>query len=111
MELPDDFAPRRLRRRALEVVALLAALVAVIVFAPGLGEVRHRFRGAEPGWIGAGVALDRKSTRLNSSHSQSSYAGFCLKKKKSVPFASSPCPPIPALRCIAHAARAAGRHD
>src|SRR2546427_7243255 len=27
-------------------------------------------------------ALDRKSTRLNSSHSQISYAVFCLKKKK-----------------------------
>src|SRR2546427_4902000 len=26
--------------------------------------------------------LDRKSTRLNSSHSQNSYAVFCLKKKK-----------------------------
>src|SRR5688572_31240990 len=29
-------------------------------------------------------ALDRKSTRLNSSHSQISYAVFCLKKKKKV---------------------------
>src|SRR2546430_16434783 len=29
-------------------------------------------------------ALDRKSTRLNSSHSQISYAVFCLKKKKVV---------------------------
>src|SRR5256886_11718353 len=28
------------------------------------------------------VAEDRKSTRLNSSHSQISYAVFCLKKKK-----------------------------
>src|SRR2546430_14933888 len=28
------------------------------------------------------VAGDRKSTRLNSSHSQISYAVFCLKKKK-----------------------------
>src|SRR2546427_7334136 len=28
------------------------------------------------------VPLDRKSTRLNSSHSQISYAVFCLKKKK-----------------------------
>src|SRR2546430_12240409 len=27
---------------------------------------------------------DRKSTRLNSSHSQISYAVFCLKKKKSI---------------------------
>src|SRR5256886_4408268 len=33
-------------------------------------EVRHR------------VQRDRKSTRLNSSHSQISYAVFCLKKKK-----------------------------
>src|SRR2546430_11794956 len=32
--------------------------------------------------IGAGAARDRKSTRLNSSHSQISYAVFCLKKKK-----------------------------
>src|SRR2546427_11725242 len=29
--------------------------------------------------------LDRKSTRLNSSHSQISYAVFCLKKKKNTP--------------------------
>src|SRR2546427_2028572 len=28
---------------------------------------------------------DRKSTRLNSSHSQISYAVFCLKKKKNPP--------------------------
>src|SRR2546430_8620210 len=29
-----------------------------------------------------GARTDRKSTRLNSSHSQISYAVFCLKKKK-----------------------------
>src|SRR2546427_7910880 len=29
-----------------------------------------------------GLQADRKSTRLNSSHSQISYAVFCLKKKK-----------------------------
>src|SRR5438270_2484895 len=28
------------------------------------------------------IKTDRKSTRLNSSHSQISYAVFCLKKKK-----------------------------
>src|SRR5688572_31583201 len=28
------------------------------------------------------IPADRKSTRLNSSHSQTSYAVFCLKKKK-----------------------------
>src|SRR3989442_11889600 len=31
-------------------------------------------------WLG--VAQDRKSTRLNSSHVRISYAVFCLKKKK-----------------------------
>src|SRR2546427_7367096 len=31
-------------------------------------------------------AKDRKSTRLNSSHSQISYAVFCLKKKKNTSF-------------------------
>src|SRR2546430_12638153 len=35
----------------------------------------QRPRGRHP-------AQDRKSTRLNSSHSQISYAVFCLKKKK-----------------------------
>src|SRR5256886_6743577 len=30
--------------------------------------------------------IDRKSTRLNSSHSQISYAVFCLKKKKAPSF-------------------------
>src|SRR2546422_5855905 len=32
--------------------------------------------------LGEGSALDRKSTRLNSSHGYISYAVFCLKKKK-----------------------------
>src|SRR5688572_32750924 len=30
------------------------------------------------------TSQDRKSTRLNSSHSQISYAVFCLKKKKQI---------------------------
>src|SRR5688572_32826122 len=38
---------------------------------------RHERRRA----VGRAIA-DRKSTRLNSSHSQISYAVFCLKKKK-----------------------------
>src|SRR5690554_4818075 len=33
-------------------------------------------------WRSEGFALDRKSTRLNSSHVRISYAVFCLKKKK-----------------------------
>src|SRR2546430_13506828 len=36
--------------------------------------------------VGADQFGDRKSTRLNSSHSQISYAVFCLKKKKTIFF-------------------------
>src|SRR5215471_13133872 len=35
-----------------------------------------------PRWSGRSGCRDRKSTRLNSSHVESSYAVFCLKKKK-----------------------------
>src|SRR5256886_6583962 len=35
-------------------------------------------------WRLSSARSDRKSTRLNSSHSQISYAVFCLKKKKNV---------------------------
>src|SRR5688572_31200978 len=44
--------------------------------APALGRATRRRSSA--------VEADRKSTRLNSSHSQISYAVFCLKKKKIV---------------------------
>src|SRR5688572_31699319 len=37
---------------------------------------------SRPAARGAAAPQDRKSTRLNSSHSQISYAVFCLKKKK-----------------------------
>src|SRR2546430_8987221 len=45
--------------------------------------------------IGRAAALafgreDRKSTRLNSSHSQISYAVFCLKKKKKITYITKP---------------------
>src|SRR3712207_9507886 len=42
-----------------------------------------RGRGGEDGRVEAHEALvERKSTRLNSSHAHISYAVFCLKKKK-----------------------------
>src|SRR2546427_8402771 len=37
-------------------------------------------------YVAAGGRADRKSTRLNSSHSQISYAVFCLKKKNTKQF-------------------------
>src|SRR2546430_9776813 len=45
--------------------------------------VRFVYHGARKGLLRQVLrARDRKSTRLNSSHSQISYAVFCLKKKK-----------------------------
>src|SRR2546427_7022837 len=51
-------------------------------------ESRASIAGARYRSVDSGVGYaschrgDRKSTRLNSSHSQISYAVFCLKKKK-----------------------------
>src|SRR5688572_32168891 len=42
-------------------------------------------KGVPGGCIKRREGLDRKSTRLNSSHSQISYAVFCLKKKRITP--------------------------
>src|SRR2546430_13670778 len=49
----------------------LEAWGTLVVLAVGTDRVRRRPQ-----------RTDRKSTRLNSSHSQISYAVFCLKKKK-----------------------------
>src|SRR2546427_5675945 len=53
-------------------------------FAPrSIEDLAHMQIRQESAMKGLGAAEDRKSTRLNSSHSQISYAVFCLKKKKS----------------------------
>src|SRR2546422_7251221 len=44
--------------------------------------------GEDVGAYGGDV-LDRKSTRLNSSHGYISYAVFCLKKKKKITYSRS----------------------
>src|SRR2546427_3839254 len=62
----DEDVFRRLARGIFQDAALVRAVPEVAV-----GGVRLLDGG-----------LDRKSTRLNSSHSQISYAVFCLKKKK-----------------------------
>src|SRR5438132_8031608 len=50
---------------------------------PHPGEVLRHHVGARGGsLIGQPFGEDRKSTRLNSSHTVISYAVFCLKKKK-----------------------------
>src|SRR3989475_6694373 len=52
----------------------------VTEFATALGGFPHRTSVPTRGVFAS--RQDRKSTRLNSSHSQISYAVFCLKKKK-----------------------------
>src|SRR5688572_31485992 len=48
-------------------------------------QVGHEVADREVGLVAdAGDRRDRKSTRLNSSHSQISYAVFCLKKKNPI---------------------------
>src|SRR5688572_31304879 len=49
---------------------------------PGPDHLRRREEAAQLPAAQRDAKQDRKSTRLNSSHSQISYAVFCLKKKK-----------------------------
>src|SRR2546430_6417098 len=68
-----------LLKRAFEGSAksmMLGALAAQPASGKDLAEIRSLLNEA------GCAARDRKSTRLNSSHSQISYAVFCLKKKK-----------------------------
>src|SRR5688572_31532759 len=73
--VPEEKAPR-------------AASIAACQRGPGagvlVGGAPCETRGPNERWINDLTAdgIDRKSTRLNSSHSQISYAVFCLKKKK-----------------------------
>src|SRR2546430_8929375 len=59
---------------------ILISSSGTMAMAVNFGYRRDRARTAALMLVTA--ALDRKSTRLNSSHSQISYAVFCLKKKK-----------------------------
>src|SRR5688572_32472570 len=54
------------------------------LFRSDLDNVELDLAGGHRSQLGAQLLdVDRKSTRLNSSHSQISYAVFCLKKKNS----------------------------
>src|SRR5258707_9563161 len=73
-------AERRDQRQRTELAALREVVAVVVrddaavhVHVLYIEECRHRH---------VLLRLDRKSTRLNSSHANISYAVFCLKKKK-----------------------------
>src|SRR3712207_8418203 len=55
--------------------------IANAVFVLCSAELSHTTGLHIPVDAGVAAALDRKSTRLNSSHANISYAVFCLKKK------------------------------
>jgi uncharacterized membrane protein YbhN (UPF0104 family) len=57
-QLPREFQPKSLRHRAAQALLALAVLFAVVLFAPGLGEVRDKLGGASPVWLVAAAALE-----------------------------------------------------
>src|SRR2546427_7111259 len=65
----------RLELRAKQLCEAFLIVVATTGWVPRVPRPGGKI-GSHPG------GEDRKSTRLNSSHSQISYAVFCLKKKK-----------------------------
>ena len=59
--MPDEFEPRRLARRTLQIVAAFVVVGLVLLFAPGLGQVRHLLTEARPEWVALAVAFEAMS--------------------------------------------------
>jgi uncharacterized membrane protein YbhN (UPF0104 family) len=49
--LPDEFSASRMRRSLLVLGGIVLVVAAAIVLLPGLGSLRDRFAGAQPGWL------------------------------------------------------------
>src|SRR2546430_10764850 len=73
---------RRPPRSTLFPYTTLFRSPAVVLAAPAAGRLAVDFLVRALPDVPDEQVADRKSTRLNSSHSQISYAVFCLKKKK-----------------------------
>src|SRR3712207_8811337 len=76
------FRSRRLGCLLLSLIVLVGLLVAADLGVTSFAEQRTAARLANDFDAETTVDLDRKSTRLNSSHANISYAVFCLKKKR-----------------------------
>lgn len=60
-DLPREFQAGTLRKRLIQAIGALAILGAVVLLAPGLGEVRDRLSGADAGWLVVATALEALS--------------------------------------------------
>ena len=59
--MPEEFEPRRLARRTLQIAAVLLVVGLVLLLAPGLGQVRDLLAEAQPAWVGLAVAFEALS--------------------------------------------------
>jgi uncharacterized membrane protein YbhN (UPF0104 family) len=55
--IPEELSPKRLGRRLLQVAAIVAVVVAVVVLGPGLGSLRSQFEHASLAWLAAAFGL------------------------------------------------------
>jgi uncharacterized membrane protein YbhN (UPF0104 family) len=55
--LPDEFSASRLRRSLVLLAGVVLVVVAALVLVPGLGSLREKFMGAQPGWLALAVVL------------------------------------------------------
>ena len=56
--LPLGLDSRSLRRRALQIAAVLVIVGLGAALAPALGDLRQRLQGAHPGWLGVALVLE-----------------------------------------------------
>src|SRR3712207_8544749 len=78
---PDELTRRRLVSALIQMAGAILVLDEVGRIEYANASARELLMPVEPCGLSIGE-LDRKSTRLNSSHANISYAVFCLKKKK-----------------------------
>jgi uncharacterized membrane protein YbhN (UPF0104 family) len=61
VEMPSELSNRRLLRRTLQILGVLALVALILLLAPGLGDLRDYLRNAKPGWFVVAVALEALS--------------------------------------------------
>src|SRR3712207_6619087 len=86
--------------RTLTVLACSSIVITAVYILRLVGKIlygtctdKHHLELTDATWDERVAVIDRKSTRLNSSHANISYAVFCLKKKKiNTSRSATPCP-------------------